>query len=86
MMTIEVENEETILCIKECSKRLNAKVTNLLQEKSEAPDASNESSVMNESEHSDKRFDFLHKTSNNLPRQCNKDFSKFRWSETSNTN
>ena len=45
MMTIEVENEETTLCIKECSKRLNAKVTNLLQEKSEAPDASDESST-----------------------------------------
>ena len=42
-----------------------AKVTNLLQEKLEAQYASDESSDMNKSEQSDKRFDFLHKTSNN---------------------
>ena len=42
-----------------------AKVTNLLQEKLEAQGASDESSDTNESESSDKLFDFLHKTSNN---------------------
>ena len=42
-----------------------AKVTNLLQEILEAQDASDESSDLNESEHSDQLFDFLHKTSNN---------------------
>ena len=40
----------------------NAKVTNLLQEKLKAQDSFDDSSDMNESEHSDKVFDFLHKT------------------------
>ena len=40
-----------------------AKVTNLLEEKLEAQDASDESSDMNESEHSEELFDFLLKTS-----------------------
>ena len=47
---------------------LKAKVTNLLQQKLEAQDASDESSDMSESEHSDKHFNFLHKTSNNTCR------------------
>ena len=38
-----------------------AKVTNLLQEKSEAQDTSDEMSDMNESEHSNKLFDFYTK-------------------------
>ena len=44
-----------------------AEVTNLLQEKLEAQD-SDENSDMNESEHSDERFDFLHKTSSSTCR------------------
>ena len=47
---------------------VEAKVVNLLQEKSEAQDASNESSNMNESEHLDILFDVLYKTSNNTCR------------------
>ena len=43
-----------------------AKLTNLLQEKSEAQGASDENSDMNENEHSNELFDFLHKTSNNF--------------------
>ena len=49
-------------------KTFNAKVTNLLQEKLEAQDASDESSNMNESKPSDEVFDFLHKTSVNTCR------------------
>ena len=41
-----------------------AKVTDLLQEKLEGQDAFDESSKMNEREHSDELFDFLHKISN----------------------
>ena len=44
---------------------LKAKVTNLLEEKLEAQDASDESNDMNESEHSEELFDFLLKTSIN---------------------
>ena len=47
---------------------VEAKVVNLLQEKLEAQDASDESSDMSESEHSDELFDFLRKTSNNTCR------------------
>ena len=47
---------------------LNAKVSNLLQEKLEAQDASDESSDMNERKPSDELFDFLHKTSINTCR------------------
>ena len=45
-----------------------AKVTNLLPEKLEGQDASDESSNMNKSEHLDKLFDFLHKTNINTCR------------------
>ena len=45
-----------------------AKVTNLLQEKLEAQGASDASSDMIESEHSDELFNFLHKTSHNICR------------------
>ena len=51
-----------------------AKVTNSLHEKLEAQDASDKSSNMNESEHSDELFDFLHKTSNNT---CRDSATKF---------
>ena len=44
---------------------LKTKVVNLLQEKLEVQDASNESSDMNKSENLKKLFDFLYKTSNN---------------------
>ena len=44
---------------------VKAKVVNLLQEKSEEQSASDESSDMNESAHSDQFFDFFYKTSNN---------------------
>ena len=53
-----------------------AKVTNLLQEKLEAQDASDEISNISKSEHSDKRFDFLHKTSNNTFRDSATKISK----------
>ena len=45
-----------------------AKVTNLLQEKLEGQDASDESSDMNESEHLDELFDFSPKRSNSTCR------------------
>ena len=44
------------------------KVLNLLQEKLEAQDGSDESSDMNESEHSGELFDFLNKANNNTCR------------------
>ena len=53
-----------------------AKVTDLLQEILEAQDASDESSDLNESEHSDQLFDFLHKTSNNTCRDSATKFLK----------
>ena len=55
-----------------------AKVTNLLQEKLEAQDASDESCDMNESQHSDELFDFLRKTCNNTCRDsATKSFKSF---------
>ena len=70
MMTIEVEYDETlnIFMDKGMQQTFKARVTNLLQEKLEAQDASDESNDMHESEHSDKVFDFLRKTSNNTCR------------------
>ena len=47
---------------------VKAKVVDLLQEKLEAQHASDESSDMNASEHSEKLFDFSYKTSNNTCR------------------
>ena len=48
--------------------RAKVPVTNLLQEKLEAQGACDDSSDMNESEHSAELFDFLCKTSNNTYR------------------
>ena len=59
-MTIEVKNDETHLCIRNAAN-VQFKVTNLLQEYLEAQDASDESSDMNESEPSNKPFDFFTK-------------------------
>ena len=64
---------------------LKAKVTNLLEEKLEAQDASDESNDMNESEHSDELFDFLLKTRINTrvlePELPELELTfKFRWS------
>ena len=47
---------------------VKAKVVNCLQEQLEAQDTFNESSDMNQSEHSGKLFDCLYKTSNNTCR------------------
>ena len=80
-MTIKDQNDETPSCIKECSNRQSqGTVVNLLHEKLEAENAFDDSSDINESEHLDKFFDFLHKTSNStvLPRQCFKNFWNFR--------
>ena len=49
---------------------VKAKVVNWLQEKLETQHASDETSDMNGSEHSDKLFDFLYKTSNNTCPDC----------------
>ena len=55
-----------LVVYKGMQKTFKAKVTNLLQEKYlKAQDASDESSEMSESEHSDELFDFLHEASNN---------------------
>ena len=59
MITFAVENDETPFAHKGMQQTFKAKVTNLLQEKLEAQGASDEWSDMNESEHSDKRFDFF---------------------------
>ena len=63
-----------------------AKVTNLLQQKLEAQDAFDESSNLNESEHSDKLLGFLHKTKNNTCRDSATKLFKVRQSKASNTN
>ena len=65
-----------------------AKVVNLLQEKLEAQEASDESTDMSESEHLDKLFDFfLYKASNNTCQWlCYNDFWKFRRPKASNAN
>ena len=67
MMTIEDENDEDSFVYKGMQQTAKAKVVNLLREKLEAQkqqDVSDGGSDMDENEHSDERFDFLFKGSN----------------------
>ena len=68
MIIIENENDEDSIGHKGMQQTVKAKVVNLLKEKLETQDVSNESSDMNGSEHSYELFCFLHKTRNNFCR------------------
>ena len=64
MMKIEDKNHKNRM-YKGMQQPVKAKVLNSFHKKLAAQDASGESSDMNESEHLDKLFDFLLKTSSN---------------------
>ena len=69
MMTIKDENDE-ILLQKRMQETIKAIIVDLLQEKLEALDASDDCRSITKSEHSDELFDFLYKTSNDTCRDC----------------